>query len=90
MSGTNVLLDLLSIGTPSANSSPSTIQASPSNVDTKSPMDLLDRLSSPSAPSVQVSTTAGSSPMLDLLNGFPSSSPIAGAVSFFALTLVTV
>ncbi|XP_010320597.1 AP-1 complex subunit gamma-2-like isoform X1 [Solanum lycopersicum] len=77
VSGTNVLLDLLSIGTPSANSSPSTIQASPSNVDTKSPMDLLDRLSSPSAPSVQVSTTAGSSPMLDLLNGFPSSSPIA-------------
>ncbi|KAH0677574.1 hypothetical protein KY285_025375 [Solanum tuberosum] len=77
MSGTNVLLDLLSIGTPPANSSPSTIQVSPSNVDTKSPVDLLDRLSSPSAPSVQVSTTAGSSPMLDLLNGFPSSSPIA-------------
>ncbi|KAJ8569820.1 hypothetical protein K7X08_006397 [Anisodus acutangulus] len=76
-SGTDALLDLLSIGTPPANSSPSTTQMSPSNVDTKSPVDLLDRLSSPSAPSVEVSTTAGSSPMLDLLNGFPSSPPIA-------------
>ncbi|KAK4358224.1 hypothetical protein RND71_023834 [Anisodus tanguticus] len=76
-SGTDVLLDLLSIGMPPAISSPSTTQVSPSNVDTKSPVDLLDRLSSPSAPSVQVSTTAGSSPMLDLLNGFPSSPPIA-------------
>ncbi|XP_059316551.1 AP-1 complex subunit gamma-2-like [Lycium ferocissimum] len=76
-SGTDVLLDLLSIGTPPANGSPSTTQASPSNFDTKSPVDLLDRMSSPSAPSVQVSTTAGSSPMLDLLNGFPSSPPIA-------------
>lgn len=77
MSGTNALLDLLSIGTPPVNSSPSTTQVSPSNVDTKSPVDLLDRLSSPSAPAIQVSTTAGNSPMLDLLNGFPSSSPVA-------------
>nr|XP_016448421.1 PREDICTED: AP-1 complex subunit gamma-2-like [Nicotiana tabacum]XP_018629076.1 AP-1 complex subunit gamma-2-like [Nicotiana tomentosiformis] len=75
-SGTDVLLDLLSIGTPPANSSPSTTQVSPSNVDVRSPVDLLDRLSSPSAPSVQVSSTAGSSPMLDLLNGFPSSPSI--------------
>nr|XP_016467935.1 PREDICTED: AP-1 complex subunit gamma-2-like [Nicotiana tabacum] len=75
-SGTDVLLDLLSIGTPPANSRPSTTQVSPSNVDIRSPLDLLDRLSSPSAPSVQVSPTAGSSPMLDLLNGFPSSPSI--------------
>ncbi|OIS96075.1 PREDICTED: AP-1 complex subunit gamma-2-like [Nicotiana attenuata] len=75
-SGTDVLLDLLSIGTPPANSSPSATQVSPSNVDIRSPADLLDRLSSPSAPSVQVPSAAGSSPMLDLLNGFPSSPSI--------------
>ncbi|XP_006340110.1 AP-1 complex subunit gamma-2-like isoform X1 [Solanum tuberosum] len=74
-SGSDVLLDLLSIGTPPAQSSPSTPQVLSSNTDNRSPLDILDRLSTPSAPSAQVSSTGGNSSMLDLLNGLPSSPP---------------
>ncbi|KAL3339238.1 hypothetical protein AABB24_028064 [Solanum stoloniferum] len=74
-SGSDVLLDLLSIGTPPAQSSPSTPQVLSSNTDNRSPLDILDRLSTPSAPSAQVSSTGGNSSMLDLLNGLPSRPP---------------
>ncbi|XP_049370110.1 AP-1 complex subunit gamma-2-like isoform X1 [Solanum verrucosum] len=74
-SGSDVLLDLLSIGTPPAQSSPSTPQVLSSNTDNRSPLDILDRLCTPSAPSAQVSSTGGNSSMLDLLNGLPSSPP---------------
>ncbi|TMW99655.1 hypothetical protein EJD97_002206 [Solanum chilense] len=73
--GSDVLLDLLSIGTPPAQSSPSTPQVLSSNTDNRSPLDILDRLSTPSAPSAQVSSTGGNSSMLDLLNRLPSSPP---------------
>ncbi|XP_049391240.1 AP-1 complex subunit gamma-2-like isoform X2 [Solanum stenotomum] len=74
-SGSDVLLDLLSIGTPPAQSSPSTPQVLSSNADNRSPLDILDRLSTPSAPSAQLSSTGGNSSMLDLLNGLTSSPP---------------
>ncbi|VFQ59768.1 unnamed protein product [Cuscuta campestris] len=70
-SGTDVLLDLLSIGTSPVqdSSSPST----PQLPTTKSSLDLLDRLSSPSAPLARTSSPAGSSMMMDLLDGIPQS-----------------
>ncbi|XP_075089300.1 AP-1 complex subunit gamma-2 isoform X3 [Nicotiana tabacum] len=76
-SGTDALLDLLSIGTPPAQNSSSTAQMLSSNIDNKSPLDILDRLSTRSAPSAQVSSTGGNSSMLDLLNGLPSSPPMS-------------
>ncbi|XAR48051.1 hypothetical protein NMG60_11030752 [Bertholletia excelsa] len=70
-SGTDVLLDLLSIGTAPAQSSSSTSDILSSVEDNKISSDPLQRLSSPSAPSVQASS-AGGSPMMDLLDGFAS------------------
>ncbi|XP_031122511.1 AP-1 complex subunit gamma-2-like [Ipomoea triloba] len=71
-SGTDVLLDLLSIGTPPPqNSSPST-ELVLINENNKSSVDLLDRLSSPSAPLAQNSSPVGISPVMDLLDGISS------------------
>ncbi|KAF3665743.1 AP-1 complex subunit gamma-1 [Capsicum annuum] len=75
-SGSDVLLDLLSIGTP-AQRSPFTPQVLSSKTDNRSRLDILDRLSTPSAPSSQVSSTGGNSSMLDLLNGLPSSPSVS-------------
>ncbi|CAH9107581.1 unnamed protein product [Cuscuta epithymum] len=73
-SGTDVLLDLLSIGTPLAqNSGPSPPQALTTEGNNKNSVDLLDRLSSPLA---QTSLPAINSPMMDLLDGISSSPSI--------------
>ncbi|XP_031124581.1 AP-1 complex subunit gamma-2-like [Ipomoea triloba] len=76
-SGTDLLLDLLSIGTPPAqSSSTSTVEVLPSSQDNKSSLDLLDSLSSPTVPPAQVSSrtsSVGSSPMMDLLDGISTS-----------------
>ncbi|KAI5679173.1 hypothetical protein M9H77_10123 [Catharanthus roseus] len=68
-SGNDVLLDLLSIGTPPAQSSTAIPEILSSNQDNKSPINILEQLSSPSAPSGHVSSPANS-PMVDLLDGF--------------------
>ncbi|KAK3015572.1 hypothetical protein RJ639_007745 [Escallonia herrerae] len=79
-SGTDVLLDLLSIGSPSAQDSSFTPNAlSKSSQDDKTSMGALERLSSPSASSIQASSPAGGSPMMDLLDGFASSPPLPEA-----------
>ncbi|KAK3041763.1 hypothetical protein RJ639_000279 [Escallonia herrerae] len=76
-SGTDVLLDLLSIGSPSAQDSSFTPNAlSKSSQDDKTSIGALERLFSPSAPSIQASSPAGGSPMVDLLDGFASGPPL--------------
>ncbi|GAA0145222.1 membrane traffic protein [Lithospermum erythrorhizon] len=73
-SGTDVLLDLLSIGTPAAQNSPSMPDMLSPTLDKQNTADVLDILSSPSAPSTQI-PSAGSSSTMDLLDSFaPSSS----------------
>ncbi|KAI8025496.1 Sister-chromatid cohesion protein 3 [Camellia lanceoleosa] len=69
-SGTDVLLDLLSIVTPPAQSSPSTSDILSSSLDNKISVNTLQRLSSPSALSGQASLSAVGSPVMDLLDGF--------------------
>lgn len=74
--GTDVLLDLLSIETPHAQSSSSAsdiLSATPSN---KSPVPSLEGFSSPSSLSAQASTPAGAAPMMDLLDGFVPNPPV--------------
>ncbi|CDP00189.1 unnamed protein product [Coffea canephora] len=68
--GTDVLLDLLSIGTPPAQSNSSIPDMVSSSQDSKSAINVLEQLSSPSAPAGGVSTPPGSSSMMDLLDGF--------------------
>ncbi|XP_027096356.2 AP-1 complex subunit gamma-2-like [Coffea arabica] len=68
--GTDVLLDLLSIGTPPAQSNSSIPEMVSPSDDSKSAINVLEQLSSPSAPAGGVSTPPGSSPMMDLLDGF--------------------
>lgn len=75
--GTDVLLDLLSIGTPPpAQSSLSTPDILSSSQDNKMPAPTLERLSSPSSISIQASSPAGAAPMMDLLDGFASNLPL--------------
>lgn len=66
--GNDVLLDLLSIGAPPAQNNSSISDMLTSSQDNKSPINILEQLSSPSAPTSQVSS--GNSPMTDLLDGF--------------------
>ncbi|CAA3000016.1 AP-1 complex subunit gamma-2-like [Olea europaea subsp. europaea] len=68
-SGTDVLLDLLSIGTPLAQST-STADMLSSGHENKSSPHILDKLGSPSGPPSQDSPPVGSSSMMDLLDGF--------------------
>ncbi|KAK6931085.1 Clathrin/coatomer adaptor, adaptin-like, N-terminal [Dillenia turbinata] len=75
-SGTDVLLDLLSIGSPPAQSSTSTADIlSPSQDNTS--VSSFQRISSPPSLSAQGSSPAQAAPMMDLLDGFSSSSPVA-------------
>ena len=67
--GTDVLLDLLSIGTPIQSSSPTTEILLPSQND-KSPIATLDARSSSSSLSEQATSSARAAPMMDLLDGF--------------------
>lgn len=72
--GTDILLDLLSIGTPvpvEKSSSPSDLLSSTHD---KSSVATLDVLSSPSL-SAQAASPAGATPMMDLLDGFAPNPP---------------
>ncbi|XP_034217878.1 AP-1 complex subunit gamma-2-like isoform X1 [Prunus dulcis] len=68
--GTDVLLDLLSIGSPTQ-SSQSVSDMLSSSQDNKTPVSPLEGLSSPSSNSIQP-TSAGAAPTIDLLDGFSS------------------
>ncbi|KAK2352351.1 hypothetical protein P8452_42371 [Trifolium repens] len=70
-SGTDVLLDLLSIGSP-AQSDSSTVDILSSNTSNKAPVSPLDDLSSLSLSS---RSTSNAGPMMDLLGGISSSPP---------------
>ncbi|KAL7091623.1 hypothetical protein ACP275_12G117200 [Erythranthe tilingii] len=73
--GTDVLLDLLSIGTPPAQSNSTMVDMFSPGLDNKSSEGILDKLTSPSVPSAQAPSPIASSSMMDLLDGFgPSSS----------------
>ncbi|KAI3714209.1 hypothetical protein L1987_72805 [Smallanthus sonchifolius] len=69
--GTDVLLDLLSIGSPPPENSSSAPDILSLSQDNKISVSPLDSLSSATAPSVQASSTA----MMDLLDGFDPSPP---------------
>lgn len=79
-SGTDVLLDLLSIGDLPAQDSTSTLDIIPSSQDNQSSGDLLGTLAAPSL-SVQASAPVGSSSMMDLLDGFGASPSVPVAVT---------
>ncbi|BFG16475.1 hypothetical protein CerSpe_027480 [Prunus speciosa] len=72
--GTNVLLDLLSIGSPTQ-SSQSVSDMLSSSQDNKTPVSPLEGLSSPSLNSIQPTSSAGAAPVIDLLDGFSSNPP---------------
>ncbi|KAJ9563817.1 hypothetical protein OSB04_008977 [Centaurea solstitialis] len=69
-SGTDVLLDLLSTGSPPAQNGSSTHDIFSIGQDNKASVGALDSLSSPMVPSVQAAPTTGGSSMMDLLDGF--------------------
>ncbi|KAJ4711141.1 AP-1 complex subunit gamma [Melia azedarach] len=72
--GTDVLLDLLSIGTPAqSNSSPPDILSS--SKDNKLPVSTSDGLSRPPSQPVHTTSSGGAASMMDLLDGFVSNSP---------------
>lgn len=74
-SGTDVLLDLLSIGTlPPVQSSQSTPDILLSNEDGKIPLNTLEKLSSLSSLSMQSPSPSAAVPVIDLLDGFAPSS----------------
>lgn len=68
--GTDVLLDLLSIGSPSAQSSSPAADNLTSSQNNKTSVGTIERLSSTSSHSAQVPSPAGTAPMMDLLDGF--------------------
>ncbi|XP_021809699.1 AP-1 complex subunit gamma-2-like isoform X2 [Prunus avium] len=72
--GTNVLLDLLSIGSPTQ-SGQSVSDMLSSSQDNKTPVSPLEGLSSPSSNSIQPTSSAGAAPVIDLLDGFSSNPP---------------
>jgi hypothetical protein len=76
--GTDVLLDLLSIETPPAQSSSSTPDILSTNQVNKSPVSSLEGLSLSSSLSTRATTPVGAAPMMDLLDGFVPNSPIPG------------
>ncbi|KAF7809272.1 AP-1 complex subunit gamma-2-like isoform X1 [Senna tora] len=73
-SGTDVLLDLLSIGSPSAQSTSSTTDILSTSMNGKAPVSPLDDLSSLSL-SARETSNAGAAPMMDLLDGFAPNPP---------------
>ncbi|KAE9597037.1 putative adaptor protein complex AP-1, gamma subunit [Lupinus albus] len=68
--GPDVLLDLLSMGSPSAPSSSSTVDILSSSASNGAPVSPLNDLSSLSLSS-RATSNAGAAPMMDLLDGFP-------------------
>lgn len=77
--GTDVLLDLLSIGTTPVQSSSTDILSA--SQDEKSPVGALDGLSSSSSLPVQATSSDRASSMMDLLDGFGPSPPKTGNFS---------
>ncbi|KAI4314294.1 hypothetical protein L6164_027217 [Bauhinia variegata] len=73
-SGTDVLLDLLSIGSTPAQSSSSTTDLLSSSNNSKMPVSPLDDLSSLSL-STRATSNTGAAPMMDLMDGLSSSPP---------------
>ncbi|KAJ8773799.1 hypothetical protein K2173_008262 [Erythroxylum novogranatense] len=71
--GTDVLLDLLSIGTPPAQNSSSALDILSSDQDSKTPSATVNSLSSPSPLLTHSTSSPGTSPMMDLLDGFDPS-----------------
>ncbi|KAI5436998.1 hypothetical protein KIW84_023209 [Lathyrus oleraceus] len=71
-SGTDVLLDLLSIGSPSTQGSSSAVDILSSNISNKASISPLDDLSPLSLSS---NATSNAGPMMDLLGGISSSPP---------------
>ncbi|CAN6549007.1 unnamed protein product [Malus baccata var. baccata] len=71
--GTDVLLDLLSIGspTPSSSSLPDMLSSSEGNKTPVSPLGL----TFPSSNSTQATSSVGAAPVIDLLDGFAASTP---------------
>ncbi|XP_050236513.1 AP-1 complex subunit gamma-2-like [Mercurialis annua] len=67
--GTDVLLDLLSIGSPPVQSSSPTADMLLSSQNNQTPISTLDSVLS-SSPSSQVNSSTRASPMMDLLDGF--------------------
>ncbi|XP_047961160.1 AP-1 complex subunit gamma-2-like isoform X2 [Salvia hispanica] len=82
-SGTDMLLDLLSIGDPPALSNSSALDILSTSQDKQSAGDLLGKSLTPQ-PSVKASTPAGSSSMMDLLDGFGAapSVPVTDAPTY--------
>ncbi|GAB4839828.1 hypothetical protein Ancab_020538 [Ancistrocladus abbreviatus] len=66
--GTDVLLDLLSIGSPPANSSP-TLDILSLSQENKTPSTALERVTSLSSGSTQVSSAGVAAPVMDILDG---------------------
>ncbi|KAJ7943612.1 AP-1 complex subunit gamma [Quillaja saponaria] len=84
-SGTNVLLDLLSIGTPSLQSSssiPVTTDILLSSQNNKTPVAPLDELSSLSL-SARATSIAGAAPMMDLLDEMKDNGPVYPSIIAF-------
>lgn len=77
--GTDILLDLLSIETPPAQSSSSITDILSSSQGDKSPVASLGDISSPPSLSIQA-TSAGAAPMMDFLDGFVPNPPMPGTI----------
>ncbi|PWA92212.1 adaptor protein complex AP-1, gamma subunit [Artemisia annua] len=75
-SGTDVLLDLLSTGSPPAQNGSSTADILSISQDNNSSVSALDSLSSPMPQSVHIAPTTGGSPIMDLLDGFGPNPPV--------------
>lgn len=94
--GTDVLLDILSIGTPPAQSSSSTLDIFSLSQNQKTPVASLDGLSTPSPVSARAASPQAASPIIDLLDGLGPSPTAPGNIlsvlghileSLFRLTL---
>lgn len=79
-SGTDVLLDLLSIGTPTAQSTSPMLDILSSGQDNKLSEGIFDQLAPPSASSAPSSSPIASSSMMDLLDGFGPSPSVPGMI----------
>lgn len=86
--GTDALLDLLSIGSPPVQSSPSAHDILSASQDNKTSVSPLDGLSSPSYPNQ--STSAGVTPVMDLLGGFAADPPKPGKILSMIRCLVDI
>lgn len=83
-----MLLDLLSIGAPPDQNNTSTLDILSSNQDKQSSGDLLATLPISSL-SVQASSPAGSSSMMDLLDGFGASPSLPGMYNNWMSAFIT-